>query len=757
MVSNEKDPLIIDLKNSAQASLELIGGKGLGLAKLMSQGFSVAPGFCITSRAYFEFVREHYLIDTINYEIGRKPIADMRWEEIWDSALRIRSAFICKSIPKIIFDLVKKAYETMNAKHVVVRSSALTEDGLDYSFAGAHDSVINVSSLEKLEQAIRQVWASLWSDHALMFAKELNLDPKGSAMAIVIQEQIVERVSGIAFSINPLRHNNETMIVESVAGPCESLVSGAAEPDRWELRKKTGEVLTWHPSKTRKKDTSPPLSAQDLKHIHGLISSIEKIRKHPVDVEWTATDKEFIVLQARPISRRQNIGYTGQGMEASNDKRAWYLSLKRSADEMDILAKKITEQLIPQLKLEIAELAKKSLTNLAPEGIVDVISDRNSRLTYWQQIYHDEFIPFAHGVRQFGVFYNDVIKPKNPFEFIGLLLGQSLLATSRNTQLLEIAKMVKKNNQLRVYLMADFSPDITYAKLSQKLQDNGIAERKLFMEKLEEYEISQMNLLYSGDSLQQGPGFTISTILEIAKSDFSKTNKNLKLRSRLEKKLFEKLCSKDSKKAIDLLHTARLSWKLRDDDNILMGQLEHEVLRAVRIGGEILVKQNRLSGDKNILLSHSNAVIAGLKAKNGSKVVLPPRVKPSPTNQISNDDFGTRQLSGQPAAVGLARGKARVVSCLEDLKRFQKNEILVCDVVEPTMTYIMPLAAAIVERRGGMLIHSTIIARELGIPCVNGVADATLKIESGCMLAVDGYLGVVTIGDPEFAVELGID
>ena len=56
-----------------------------------------------------------------------------------------------------------------------------------------------------------------------------------------------------------------------------------------------------------------------------------------------------------------------------------------------------------------------------------------------------------------------------------------------------------------------------------------------------------------------------------------------------------------------------------------------------------------------------------------------------------------------------------------------------------------------------MLIHSTIIARELGIPCVNGVADATLKIESGCMLAVDGYLGVVTIGDPEFAVELGID
>jgi pyruvate,water dikinase len=66
------------------------------------------------------------------------------------------------------------------------------------------------------------------------------------------------------------------------------------------------------------------------------------------------------------------------------------------------------------------------------------------------------------------------------------------------------------------------------------------------------------------------------------------------------------------------------------------------------------------------------------------------------------------------------------------------------------MSHVVPLAAAIVERRGGMLIHGAIIARELGIPCVNGVSDAILSIADGEIVTVDGYLGIVTIGPPEF-------
>jgi pyruvate,water dikinase len=104
-----------------------------------------------------------------------------------------------------------------------------------------------------------------------------------------------------------------------------------------------------------------------------------------------------------------------------------------------------------------------------------------------------------------------------------------------------------------------------------------------------------------------------------------------------------------------------------------------------------------------------------------------------------------RQLVGQPAGPGLARGRARVVAAPQDLKGFQSGEILICDAVDPNMTFVVPLAAAVVERRGGMLIHGAIIAREYGLPCVTGVPEALQFIRSGDHVTVDGYLGIVII------------
>jgi pyruvate,water dikinase len=81
-----------------------------------------------------------------------------------------------------------------------------------------------------------------------------------------------------------------------------------------------------------------------------------------------------------------------------------------------------------------------------------------------------------------------------------------------------------------------------------------------------------------------------------------------------------------------------------------------------------------------------------------------------------------------------------------DLVHFQEGEILVCDAIEPAFTFVVPLAAGVVERRGGMLIHGAIIAREYGLPCVTGVPRATELIRTGDRLTVDGYLGIVVVG-----------
>jgi pyruvate,water dikinase len=112
----------------------------------------------------------------------------------------------------------------------------------------------------------------------------------------------------------------------------------------------------------------------------------------------------------------------------------------------------------------------------------------------------------------------------------------------------------------------------------------------------------------------------------------------------------------------------------------------------------------------------------------------------------SNFQLRARQLTGQPAGPGLGSGSARVIRDSQDLFAFRAGEVLVCDAVDPSMTFVMPLAGGIVECRGGMLVHGAIIAREYGIPCVTGVQDALGMIATGMHLQVDGYLGIVTIG-----------
>lgn len=120
-----------------------------------------------------------------------------------------------------------------------------------------------------------------------------------------------------------------------------------------------------------------------------------------------------------------------------------------------------------------------------------------------------------------------------------------------------------------------------------------------------------------------------------------------------------------------------------------------------------------------------------------------------------NKGVKPRQLIGQPSSPGVYTGRARVLRSLEDFKAVENGEVLILDAVQPQMTFIVPLAGAIVERRGGMLVHSAIIAREMGIPAVNGVSKVTELIRTGDIVTVNGDLGIVVIGKPEFELEVG--
>jgi pyruvate,water dikinase len=150
-------------------------------------------------------------------------------------------------------------------------------------------------------------------------------------------------------------------------------------------------------------------------------------------------------------------------------------------------------------------------------------------------------------------------------------------------------------------------------------------------------------------------------------------------------------------------------------------------------------------------------IIVALRDRFAGEVVLPEEMETKRVAKPARPDETPRQLIGQPASPGLEAGKVRCIRSSEDLGRFQSGEVLVCDAIQPMMTHLVPLASAIVERRGGMLIHGAIIARELGIPCVNGIAGVTDLLKDGDLVTVDGYLGIVTVGPPDFDLELAAE
>jgi pyruvate,water dikinase len=192
--------------------------------------------------------------------------------------------------------------------------------------------------------------------------------------------------------------------------------------------------------------------------------------------------------------------------------------------------------------------------------------------------------------------------------------------------------------------------------------------------------------------------------------------------------------------AAELLDLARASYRLRDDDNIHLAGIEAELARAVNLGRERLEER----GVKNTGQVEAAEVARALK--DPRYVVSPTPARPGAESRRAGSGVRPRQLTGQPAGPGIGTGPARVVTGKTDLFSFKTGEILVCDAIEPEMTFVVPLAAGIVERRGGMLIHGAIIAREYGIPCVTGVPEVASLIETGDRVTVDGYLGIVVLG-----------
>ena len=235
------------------------------------------------------------------------------------------------------------------------------------------------------------------------------------------------------------------------------------------------------------------------------------------------------------------------------------------------------------------------------------------------------------------------------------------------------------------------------------------------------------------DTANQG---LVRLILELAAQNPAEDRERSGRAQRLEQGFLDKCPDGEKAFAMDLLDLARASYRLRDDDNIYLGRIEAQVERALDEGRNRLGQRGQSASEDVPLKEVTRAL------RDPAHI---PTTRTESVHATSVGNLKARQLVGQPAGQGIAVGPARVIEQPTDLFEFQSGDILVCDAVDPNMTFVVPLAAAIIERRGGMLIHGAIIAREYGLPCVTGIPDATRFITTGDRLTVDGYLGIVTL------------
>lgn len=184
---------------------------------------------------------------------------------------------------------------------LAVRSSGVDEDGAGHSFAGIHETTLNVEPAN-LSAAVKSCWASVMSPQAVAYRRALGLDAHNPKTAVLIQRMIDPVVSGVAFTINPITGDRNEVLVNSAPGLGDALVSGLIQPDEFRIEKSTGQVIFSQPV-----GATPTLTNQQLRELTLMLRTIEDLYGSPQDVEWCYDGTQFWVVQSRPVTGAKTI------------------------------------------------------------------------------------------------------------------------------------------------------------------------------------------------------------------------------------------------------------------------------------------------------------------------------------------------------------------------------------------------------------------------------------------------------------------
>lgn len=288
--------LVVGLGQLDSASLDLVGGKALNLGKLAAAGFPVPPGFCLTTAAY-RMAAPAGIISLASRLDSLDSTKAQPAGERDELALQAREAVATAPVPPDVEAAVRGAYAAMGAGPVAVRSSATAEDLPFASFAGQQDSFLDVVGADAVLEAVRQCWASLWTDRAVSYRAANGISHREVGLAVVVQRMVDAGMAGVLFTANPVTGTRTETVIDAGQGPGQAVVSGAVNPDHFVVDTATGRILQSPPERGQS------LTQAQLRELTSLGDEAQHLFGTPQDVEWVIdSGRKAWLTQSRPIT-----------------------------------------------------------------------------------------------------------------------------------------------------------------------------------------------------------------------------------------------------------------------------------------------------------------------------------------------------------------------------------------------------------------------------------------------------------------------
>ena len=321
----------------------VVGGKNASLGELYREltgrGVNVPNGFALTAAAYRDTLTEAGAWAALE-----EALAGLDKSDVAELALRGRRAreiVYGAPLPDAVRDQVVAAYRTLEAQYghelsVAIRSSATAEDLPTASFAGQHESYLNVHGAERVLEACRRCFASLFTDRAISYRVDQGFDHLSIALSVGVMKMVRSDLasSGVLFTLDTESGFRDVVFITGAYGLGENVVQGVVDPDEFYVHKPTYEAgfravlrrklgrkqvrMVYAQSRGGQTTTNVPTPEEDRQRfcltdnevltLAGYGIEVEKHysehagRSMPMDIEWAkdGVDGQLYLLQARP-------------------------------------------------------------------------------------------------------------------------------------------------------------------------------------------------------------------------------------------------------------------------------------------------------------------------------------------------------------------------------------------------------------------------------------------------------------------------